>query len=74
VRVLDSREYTGNPLLQTEDVLWTNASGSRLIVIANVPAAKPGTYRLQIGAVTAHGFTPLPGAQPASELFSYPAW
>ena len=50
----------------------------RLIVIADVPAAKPRTYRLQIGAIAGGRagvvFTPLPGAQLASELFSYPAW
>jgi len=43
-------------------------------VLANVPAARPGKYRLQIGAVDAHGFTPLPGAQLESELLSNPAW
>jgi len=69
-----ARDTKGNPPLQTEDVLWTNGSGSRLIVVADMPAAKPGTYRLQIGETTPHGFTPLPGAQLASELFSYPAW
>jgi hypothetical protein len=65
--------------LQNEDVLWTNASGTGLIVTANVPAAKPGTSRLQIGVVTLRAsglptFTPLPGEQFASELFSYPVW
>jgi hypothetical protein len=74
MRVLDPRQYASDKWLQTEDVLWTNASGSELIVLANVPAARPGRYRLQIGAVGAHGFTPLPGTQLDSELFSYPAW
>jgi hypothetical protein len=74
LEVLDPRQYTSYKWLQTEDVLWTNASGSELIVVANVPAAKPGKYRLQIGALGAHGFTPLPGEQLASELFSAPVW
>jgi len=74
LEVLDPRQYTSDKWLQTEDVLWTNASGSELIVFANVPTATPGKYRLHIGAVGAHGFTPLAGAQPESELFSEPAW
>src|ERR1700729_3553703 len=75
LRMVGPRQYRGYKMLENEDVLWTNASGSRLIVIADVPAAKPRTYRLQIGAVGGRragvGFTPLPGAQLASELFSY---
>jgi hypothetical protein len=74
LRMVGPRQYPGYKLLQDEDVLWTNASGSRLIVIADVPAAKPRTYRLQIGTLGGRSFTPLPGAQLASELFSYPAW
>jgi hypothetical protein len=74
LRMVGPRQYSGYKLLQDEDVLWANASGSRLIVIADVPAAKPRTYRLQIGTLGGRSFTPLPGAQLASELFSYPAW
>jgi hypothetical protein len=77
--IFSPRPYPGTKVMQPEDVLWTNASGSRLIVIVRVPAAKPGTSRLQIGAVTKQGnlpaaFTPLPGHQFPSELFSYPVW
>jgi hypothetical protein len=77
MRSVGPQPYLKDKLLQNEDVLWTNASGSRLIVTANVPAAKPGTSRLQIGVLTAgvvNNFTPLPGEQFASELFSYPVW
>jgi hypothetical protein len=76
VRILDPRRYAGNPLLQTQDVLWTNASGSTLIVVADEAAAQAGKYRLQIGAVTGKGFTPLPGLQmdTASGPVSYPLW
>jgi hypothetical protein len=78
--VFNPGPYPGIKVMQAEDVLWTNASDSRLIVIVRVPAAKPGTSRLQIGAVTKRegkrpaAFTPLPGPQFPSEAFSYPAW
>jgi hypothetical protein len=76
VRILDPRRYAGKPLLQTQDVLWTNASGSTLIVVADVPGAQPGKYRLQIGAVTGKSFTPLRGGQmdTADGPVSYPVW
>jgi hypothetical protein len=76
VRILDPRRYAGKPLLQTQDVLWTNATGSTLIVVADVAGAQPGKYRLQIGAVTGKSFTPLPGLQmdTASGPVSYPVW
>jgi hypothetical protein len=76
VRILDPHRYAGKALLQTQDVLWTNASGSTLIVVADVAAAQPGKYRLQAGAVTGNRFTPLPGLQmdTASGPVSYPVW
>jgi hypothetical protein len=76
VRTLDPRRYAGNPLLQTQDVLWTNVSGSTLIAVVDVAGAQPGKYRLQIGVVTGKGFTPLPGGQEdtASGPVSYPVW
>lgn len=76
VRILDPRRYAGKPLLQTQDVLWTNASGSTLIVVADVAGAQPGKYRLQIGVVTGKSFTPLPGGRmdTASGPVSYPVW
>jgi hypothetical protein len=72
VRILDPRRYAGKALLQTQDVLWTNASGSTLIVVADVAGARPGRYLLQIGAVTGNSFTPLPGPQLATT--SGPVW
>jgi hypothetical protein len=81
VRILDPRRYPGKPLLQTQDVLWTNASGSTLIVVADVPGAPPGKHRLikyhlQVGAVTGNSFRPLPGLQmdTADGPVSYPVW
>jgi hypothetical protein len=76
VRILDPRRYAGEPLLQTQDVLWTDASGSTLIVVTDMAGAQPGKYRLQIGAVTGKGFTPLPGLllDTASGPVSYPVW
>ena len=75
-RILDPHRYPGKALLQTQDVLWTNASGSTLIVVADVPGVQPGKYRLQIGAVTGKSFRPLPGGQmdTASGPVSYPVW
>jgi len=76
VRILDPRRYAAKALLQTQDVLWTNASGSTLIVVADVAGAQPGKYRLQMGAVTGKSFTPLPGLQTDTALgpVHYPVW
>lgn len=67
---------------QTQDVLWSNSSGSKLIVVAHKPG-KPVSdprsrneagYSLEFGVQTRHGFLPLPGAPPATGPGSWPVW
>jgi hypothetical protein len=55
---------------QTQDVLWTNSSGSTLIVLAHkpgVPTKAPNSgnsadYGIEFGVLNGNTFTPLPGA------------
>jgi hypothetical protein len=66
---------------QTQDVLWTNPSGSTLIVLAHVPgppAKDPHSinsagYRIEFGVQRGNRFTPLPGA-PAPGVNAWPVW
>jgi hypothetical protein len=66
---------------QTQDVLWTNSSGSTLIVLAHVPgpptkdphSINAAGYRIEFGVLHGNEFTPLPGA-PAPGPGSWPAW
>jgi hypothetical protein len=68
---------------QSQWVLWTNATGSKLIVAAHPPETRPArdphshdvaTYRLQIGVVTGDRFTPLPGAPSTASAAPWPTW
>jgi len=66
---------------QTQDVLWANASGSTLIVLAHVPgtptkdphAINSAGYRIEFGVLRGNQFTPLPGA-PAPGPGAWPVW
>ena len=69
---------------QVQDVLWSNDSGSKLIVVAHRPgppvplgkhshdAANP----IELGVVSGNRFTPLPGAPSLQSLGfgSWPVW
>jgi hypothetical protein len=68
---------------ESQWVLWTNATGSKLIVAAHPPETRPtrdphthnlATYRLQIGVVTGDRFTPLPGAPQPASAAPWPIW
>jgi hypothetical protein len=66
---------------QIQDVLWTNPSGSTLIVIAHVPgppAKDPHSrnvagYQIEFGVQRGNQFTPLPGA-PRQGPGPWPTW
>jgi hypothetical protein len=66
---------------QTQDVLWTNSSGSTLIVLAHkpgVPTKDPRSinsagYGIEFGVLHGNQFTPLPGA-PAPGPNPWPVW
>jgi hypothetical protein len=66
---------------QTQDVLWTNSSGSTLIVLAHkpgVPAKDPQStnsagYGIEFGVLNGNRFTPLPGA-PLPGPGPWPVW
>jgi hypothetical protein len=66
---------------QTQDVLWTNSSGSTLIVLAHkpgVPTKDPHSsnsagYGIEFGVLRGNQFTPLPGA-PGAGPGAWPTW
>lgn len=66
---------------QVQDVLWTDSSGSTLIVLAHKPgpparaphSVNAAGYGTEFGVLTSSGFTPLPGAPPLG-TFPWPTW
>ena len=66
---------------QVQDVLWTNSSGSTLIVLAHkpgVPTKDPHStdsagYGIEFGVLKGNRFTPLPGA-PRPGPNAWPTW
>ena len=83
-RVLYPRHLPGFYPGQVQDVLWTNHSGSKLIVVAHrpgppVPFGKHGRDAgnpIEFGVVSGSLFTPLPGAPSLQSLGfgSWPVW
>jgi hypothetical protein len=81
-RVLDPWRLPGLYPGQVQDVLWSNSSGSKLIVVAHIPgkpAKDPDSnnsagYGLEIGVVSGNTFTPIPGAPAANSPDGWPAW
>jgi hypothetical protein len=60
-------------------VLWTNPSGSKLIVVAHRPGANAIThntasYHIEIGVLTGNKFAPLHGAPSASTPNGWPVF
>jgi hypothetical protein len=77
VRTLGTWRFSAYPG-QTQDVLWTNPSGSKLIVVAHKPGAPTITrtitrYPIEVGVLTGNKFTPLHGA-PASFVNGWPVF
>jgi hypothetical protein len=67
---------------QTQDVLWTNSSGSTLIVLAHVPgpptkdphSSNSAGYAIEFGVLNGNRFTPLPGAPRPGGFTPWPTW
>jgi WD40-like Beta Propeller Repeat len=82
VAVLGRWRLTGMYPGQTQDVLWTNASGRTLIVLAHQPGVEPArgpysnsaNYRTRYSVLRGDQYTPIPGAPPAGGLGTWPAW
>lgn len=81
-RVLDPWRLPGLYPGQVQDVLWSNPSGSKLIVVAHIPG-KPvrdprsrdsAGYGLTVGVVSGNNFTPIPGAPSPNSTDGWPAW
>jgi RNA polymerase sigma factor (sigma-70 family) len=82
VRVLGNWPLKGMYPGQTQDVLWTNRSGSTLIVVAHKPG-KPSVmphstsvagYSIEISALTGNRFVPIPGAPTPNSPYPWPSW
>jgi hypothetical protein len=66
---------------QIQDVLWTNSSGSTLVVIAHVPgvptkdphSSNNAGYQIEFGVQRGNQFIPLPGA-PTLGFGPWPVW
>ena len=67
---------------QIQDVLWTNSSGSTLIVLAHVPgvptkdphSTNSASYGIEFGMLNGNRFTPLPGAPRPGGFTPWPTW
>ena len=63
-------------------MLWTNADGSTLLVLAHRPGvtvkARPrparGRFPIEFGVLHGNRYTPLPGAPRLGRLSIFPAW
>jgi|HubBroStandDraft_3_1064219.scaffolds.fasta_scaffold49440_2 hypothetical protein len=77
VAVLGRWQITGHWPTEEQDVLWTNADGSTLLVAAHQPgatASAQGNFRIQFGVQHGNHYTPLPGAPGPNRLSVWPAW
>jgi hypothetical protein len=67
---------------QIQDVLWTNSSGSTLIVLAHVPgpptkdprSTNSAAYSIEFGVQRGDQFTPLPRAPRPGGFTPWPTW
>lgn len=67
---------------QVQDVLWSNRSGSKLIVVAHPPgkpvkdprSSNSAGYPIEVGVVSGNRFTPIPGAPSPNAAGSWTTW
>lgn len=77
VAVRDRWRITGHIPTEIQDVLWTNADGSTLLVVAHSPgatASSEGNFPIQFGVLRGNRYTPLPGAPGPNRLSVWPTW
>jgi hypothetical protein len=77
VAARDRWPIAGHWPMEIQDVLWTNADGSTLLVVAHqpgVPASPAGDFGIQFGVLRGNRYTPLPGAPNPNQLSVWPAW
>lgn len=82
VAVLGRWRFTRRWPEQDQAVLWTNADGSTLLVLAHRPgvtlsptSSSPGTsFPVEFGALDGDRYTPLPGQPRLRQLSTFPAW
>jgi hypothetical protein len=77
VAVRDRWRLAGHWPEQEEQVLWSNADGSTLVVVAHRPGAGAGSrgdFPIQFGVLRGNRYTPLPGAPSPNQLSVGPAW
>jgi len=77
VAVRDRWRLAGHWPEQEEQVLWSNADGSTLIVVAHRPgaaASSQGDFPIQFGVLRGNRYTPLPGTPNPNQLSVWPAW
>jgi len=68
---------TGHWPTEIQEVLWTNADGSTLLVVAHQPGVtvdSQGGFPIQFGVLRGNRYTPLPGAPNPDKLDVWPAW
>jgi hypothetical protein len=77
VAARDRWPIAGHWPMEIQDVLWANADGSTLLVVAHqpgVPASPEGNFSIQFGVLRGDRYTPLPGAPNPNRLSVWPAW
>ncbi len=73
----DHWQITGHWPTEEQDVLWANADGSTLLVVAHQPgvtADSQGDFPIQFGILRGNRYTPLPGAPGPNRLSVWPVW
>jgi hypothetical protein len=76
VAARDRWRLTGQLPQAQPEVLWSNADGSTLLVMAHYPGAATtqGNFAIQLGVLRGNRYTPLPAAPRPSQLAAWPAW
>jgi hypothetical protein len=82
VAVLGRWQFTRRWPQQEQAVLWTNADGSTLLVLAHRPGVtlspttpEPGAvFPIEFGVLHGYRYTPLPGQPRLGQLSIFPAW